>query len=786
MVVITKRKTLLIVSLIVALIVTMSSFQVSRAEGDRAADVTVNFENGSIEGWQVGQSAGLGSNPLEYSEDLAREGNHGALKLNVKYKGGGWDEAAPKYVLSGSTMSDYNQISYDIYVPIRFDGALQVQTIVNWPWKELGSLDRYSISEYAGRGYETKTINGTTYVVIHKQDEVSGSGQPELWIRLAGSGSNYDGGIYIDDVVLKRADSEGPPPDPETPAGVVYEAEEAELIGTEVSTSTPGYTGTGYVTSFTDDGDRVRFTVTVASGGAYPLHVRYAAPYGYKANHIVVNGSTAGELSVNQTATFKYAAFGNVLLNEGANTIEIVKNWGWFEVDHIVIGDKQGRPPLKEVASDLVNPHASQSSKALMAYLTEAYGESILSGQQTGVLSELGFIYSLTGKLPAIAAFDLDSSNDEDAIQWARYGGIVEYSWHWRAPMGGHDFYTSNTTFDVSKAVTPGTQEYELIIQDIDEMAARLKALSDANVPILWRPLHEAEGGWFWWGAKGPEPAKALYRILFDRLTNVHRLDNLIWVWTSYTSEQSPQWYPGDDVVDVIGMDKYLSEGDYSPVIADFDKLVDMAGGNKLVAYSENGPIPDPDLLRDNQVGWRWFNTWSGHFIMNGKVNEEQHLIRVYNHDYVITLDELPSADIYGRAPDPLPAPEPLRTPEPVPDGYTLTEAETGTLQGTFVDTSVKGYSGTGHVTGFDQSGDSLTVSVAATEAGPYSLLIRYAAPYGFKKNHLYVNGDYLGEIDFEYTNRFKDTNAGIVLLKEGAIRSSLNTAGDISKSTPS
>ena len=92
------------------------------------------------------------------------------------------------------------------------------------------------------------------------------------------------------------------------------------------------------------------------------------------------------------------------------------------------------------------------------------------------------------------------------------------------------------------------------MIRDIDAIAVELTKLRDAHVPVLWRPLHEAEGGWFWWGAQGPKNYVRLYRLLYDRLTKVHKLDNLIWV---YTSGGKPEWYPGDDVVDIIGADAY-------------------------------------------------------------------------------------------------------------------------------------------------------------------------------------------------------------------------------------
>jgi mannan endo-1,4-beta-mannosidase len=93
----------------------------------------------------------------------------------------------------------------------------------------------------------------------------------------------------------------------------------------------------------------------------------------------------------------------------------------------------------------------------------------------------------------------------------------------------------------------------------------QLKKLQDNGVPVLFRPLHEAEGKWFWWGAKGPEPAKKLYKIVFDRLTRVHKLQNLIWVWNSVAKD----WYPGNSYVDVVSADTY-AQGDHGVRLPSF------------------------------------------------------------------------------------------------------------------------------------------------------------------------------------------------------------------------
>ena len=91
--------------------------------------------------------------------------------------------------------------------------------------------------------------------------------------------------------------------------------------------------------------------------------------------------------------------------------------------------------------------------------------------------------------------------------------GLVGLCWHWRAPLDEPSFYTSETHFDIARAVTPGTQEYAGVLHDLDAIAGELEVLRDARVPVVWRPLHEANGRWFWWGSGGPEPFKKLWRI---------------------------------------------------------------------------------------------------------------------------------------------------------------------------------------------------------------------------------------------------------------------------------
>lgn len=329
------------------------------------------------------------------------------------------------------------------------------------------------------------------------------------------------------------------------------------------------------------------------------------------------------------------------------------------------------------VEPNLINPNADDSAKRLMAYLCTIYGRKMLTGQQYGVVStpEMDVIYEATGKYPAVGGFDFmnDSpsrvergaipTDTEHAIQWWRDGGIVTFCWHWNAPKdlvdlppdrGWHrGFYTEATTFDIAKAMNDETsEEYKLLIRDMDVIAECLKSLQNEGIPVLWRPLHEASGGWFWWGAKGPEPCVKLWKLMYERYTNVHGLNNLIWVWNG----QHKDWYPGDEFVDIIGEDIYPPARQYVSNIDRFKQALSYTNRNKIIALSENGPLPDPDKMVAEGAPWAWNCTWYGNFVCREEegrqvvceeFTEKDMLEHVYAHPFTITRDELPNLREY-------------------------------------------------------------------------------------------------------------------------------------------
>ena len=315
-----------------------------------------------------------------------------------------------------------------------------------------------------------------------------------------------------------------------------------------------------------------------------------------------------------------------------------------------------------------VTPGASPEARSLLAFFDDTYGKKIISGQQdgwwrtNGLSRELYYITNTTGKLPALVAMDLSPYTDKPSrhelrhriaelgIAWYQErGGIIEFCCHWHAPMNEPAFYTKDTTFDITRAVTEGTPEYAATERDLDVIAAELEVLRDAHVPVLWRPLHEANGRWFWWGAGGPEPFKQLWRMMYENFTLKHHLNNLIWVFSPGAETDLASWYPGDAYVDIIGQDHYPLDGNHGPAKDVFDELVRMSGEKKLIALGENGPVPDPEQAERDGAGWLFFTTWSGSILFE-KTTPEQ-LRAYYNNPYVLNLGDLPDLKHYPFAP---------------------------------------------------------------------------------------------------------------------------------------
>lgn len=445
--------------------------------------------------------------------------------------------------------------------------------------------------------------------------------------------------------------------------GTIYEAENADYRGQRVADA--NCSGGAYV-KITLPITYCRFEIDIERAGFYDLVITSAGQQSDKLDNILIDGEFVEYLR-SPSDVFAEQTLERVFLSAGRHTVSITPMYGWTWIDclEVVCVEEVDYDSIYDASSTLSNPDASASAGELMQFLASNYGKSILAGQQceTGYYGEdIQRIQAHTGKAPAILGMDLMSytpsraekgevgESIDNALEFSAMGGITTLCWHWNAPdkylispeLWGNGFRTPNLNIDFSEIMDGNDPEgYEVLMADIDAIAAQLKRLAEADVPVLFRPLHEASGGWFWWGSDGPEPYIALWKILYEKLTVEHGLNNLIWVWNG----QSKDWYPGDAYVDIVGEDIYAEKRYYDVHAEKFAEVTGYADTKKVTALSENGVLIDIDQAVATNTMWSWFCTWQWvHSVIEGDdvYTEPEVWTAVYNHEKVMTLDELP------------------------------------------------------------------------------------------------------------------------------------------------
>ena len=242
----------------------------------------------------------------------------------------------------------------------------------------------------------------------------------------------------------------------------------------------------------------------------------------------------------------------------------------------------------------------------------------------------------------------------EDVLKSLQEGGLI---------IGGHDytavavylenngtaldpnkdyaFYKADTEFDATNATVEGTWENKVFTEDLKNAAAYLKLLRDADIPVLWRPFHEAAGGWFWWG-KDAASFKSLWIAMFNYF-KTEGLDNLIWVWT--TEGNDADWYPGDQYVDIVGRDVYNKEtadcdSEYTSIAENY--------GNKIVSLSECGTVGLISEQWASGARWSWFMPWYDGTNEDGSPvvhADEAWWKDAMSQEFVVSREELPSME---------------------------------------------------------------------------------------------------------------------------------------------
>lgn len=451
------------------------------------------------------------------------------------------------------------------------------------------------------------------------------------------------------------------------------EAETGAVSGkAEVKSDRKGYKGKGYVTNISAEEDWSR-EIELTDSQYYDLTITVASDMPC-VNGIAVNGKKLQDFSASGSGKFEKVTFKNIYIEKGKTTISVIPVDGGLDVDCLTLTASEDISKLDLTISKpaLSNKDSDYNAKALYQYLCESYGKQVLLGQHDtiGTSAETDMIYKTTGKYPAIRFGDLMLATEKDSIttdtemniamDWASKDGIVGYMWHWAAPDDKREYYADQTDFDIKKAVTKEniaelsledikklqkdgkvSEECVAVVQDIDTVSERLSTLRDEGIAVLWRPLHEASNGDFWWG-KDKEAYKWLWKLMYERQTKYHKLNNLIWVW----SAQNADWYVGDEYCDVLSCDVY-DDGNKDAQV-NIMLFLQSISKNKPIAMSECGSFPDIQSIADEKAMWAFIGQWGGNYLMtdDGKLAEENNtaaeLIKMYNNNLTLTRDKLP------------------------------------------------------------------------------------------------------------------------------------------------
>jgi len=443
-----------------------------------------------------------------------------------------------------------------------------------------------------------------------------------------------------------------------------FEAENAVFSGGGTNpakiVNDPNCSGGKYVETYDSN---LTFSLAIPKANHYQILVKVKAPHGNKVNKFRFDGEHTLDVAFSQNNSFKeLIVVDPYYMSAGSHTIEMLSIWGWIQFDYLEI-----RPstvvPVEFDIQPLVTPQPSDNTTKLYQFLLDNFQKKIISGVMTlknlatitgSAQNEVSWLYEKTGKKPALLGLDfMDHTNVpdswrnnpdvvEDAITWKNNNGIVAFCWHWRDPSHKtNEFYTDRSNFDPRKIFDPQSDEYVAMMRDMDIVAGYLTELQDEDVPVLWRPLHEASGRWFWWGSQGPEACKKIWRIMFDKFVNEHGLKNLIWVWTSEANGAALDWYPGDEYVDIIGLDVY-EEGNHGSQMLAFEELKRIYQGKKMLALSECGSIPLMEPMKRDRTIWSYYMPWYGDHTKNPVWNSINSWTSSLSDPDVITLDDMP------------------------------------------------------------------------------------------------------------------------------------------------
>ncbi|MFL6118551.1 glycoside hydrolase family 26 protein [Actinophytocola sp.] len=298
---------------------------------------------------------------------------------------------------------------------------------------------------------------------------------------------------------------------------------------------------------------------------------------------------------------------------------------------------------------------AAPRASGALDYLRQISGHYTIAGQHNKEPASQPSQYTakahdITGQYPGLWGGDLffaaaDVANrqkvvDQAKLEWS-HGAIVTLTWHMCPPTQGSSCdWATGVESDLNDSqwaelLRDGSDLDNRYKARLDEAVPYLRQLRDAGVQVLFRPLHELNDGWAWWGGRpGANGSAALYRLTHDYLVS-KGLTNIVWVWAVKDLDmgQAGQYYPGAQYVDVAALDVWMKPNSSA---SDYQTMLDIAQG-KPIALGETGTIPSPELLAA-QPRWTYFMEWSEY--LQG-ANSNAAIQRTYFDGRVLVLTEM-------------------------------------------------------------------------------------------------------------------------------------------------
>jgi mannan endo-1,4-beta-mannosidase len=280
-----------------------------------------------------------------------------------------------------------------------------------------------------------------------------------------------------------------------------------------------------------------------------------------------------------------------------------------------------------------VNPNATQEAKDLLAFLYSTYGKTTLTGQHDQMYHmSIGSdkIERMTGRHPLVWGCEWGFSDERHDVDNIKYrpklmdevrrhhqaGRIIVMTYHQASPTVGEPcgfesgVQAKLTEREWDDILTPGTNLHAIWEAHVDRLAEAFKKLQDEQIPFIFRPYHEMNGDWFWWGGDS-ERFKKLWAITYDRFTNTHRLNNLLWAWNPDKPwEGVDEFFPGHETVDLFGTDIYPAKDREETYPQEWYDRMKALAGDKPLALSEMSELPTPESLEKQP--WAWFMSWDG------------------------------------------------------------------------------------------------------------------------------------------------------------------------------